>query len=138
MSTTITVSTHIAKPIAHAWICWTSPEHIVHWNAASDDWHCPKATNDLRVGGNFSYAMAARDGSVSFDFSGVYNEVKAHEHIAYTMEDGRTCEVRFAADGDGTRVTETFDPETENTIELQRDGWQAILDRFKAYAEKLH
>lgn len=132
----ITISTRIAKPVAHVWNCWTKPEHIMHWNAASDDWHCPKAENDLRVGGRFSSTMAARDGSFSFDFSGEYTAVEPQSRIAYTLEDGRKVEVRFNPDGDGTNVEQTFDPEKENPEEMQRGGWQAILDRFKAYAEQ--
>ena len=134
----ITISTRVAKPAAHVWNYWTKPEHIVNWNAASDDWHCPKAENDLRVGGSFSSTMAARDGSFSFDFGGVYSAVEPQQRIAYTMEDGRKVEVRFSPDGDGTHVEQTFDPDTENPEEMQRGGWQAILDRFKAYAEAQH
>ena len=134
-STRITVSALVAKPIAHVRKCWTGAEHIVHWNNASHDWHCPAATNDLRVGGQVNNTMAARDGSASFDFIGTYTAVEPNKRIAYTMEDGRTCEVLFAAEGAGTRVTETFDAETENPLEVQRGGWQAILDNYKAYIE---
>lgn len=137
MSTRVTVSAVINKPAFHVWKCWTGAEHIVHWNNASDEWHCPAATNDLRVGGQFKFTMAARDGSASFDFMGTYTQVIPKKLIAYTMEDGRKCEVLFAVEGNGTRVSETFDAETENTVELQRGGWQAILDNFKAYAEAL-
>ncbi len=138
MSTTarITISTHVFRPVAHVWACWTEPAHIIHWNAASDDWHCPKATNDLRIGGEFSSTMAARDGSFSFDFTGVYDDVQLNKRIAYTMADGRTCEVIFQEEAGGTFVTESFDAETQNPVEMQRAGWQAILDRFNAYAEK--
>lgn len=132
----IIVSNLVKKPLAHVWTCWTEPEHITQWNAASDDWHCPEASNDLRVGGKFCSVMAARDGSFSFDFEGVYNDVRSHERIAYTMSDGRTCEILFSAEDGGTRVVESFDAETENSVEMQRAGWQAILDRFKGYAEK--
>lgn len=134
-STRITVSAHVAKLLEHVWNYWTGAEHVINWNAASDDWRCPRAENDLRVGGKFKYRMEARDGSMGFDFIGTYTQVAAHARITYSMEDGRACEVLFAADGNGTRVTETFDAETENTVELQRGGWQAILDKFKAYAE---
>lgn len=132
----ITVSAMVNKPVAHVWDLWTDPAHIMQWNAASDDWHCPKATNDLRKGGTFSSTMAARDGSFSFDFEGVYDDVQLHRRIAYTMADGRTCEVLFTAVDGGTRVEEAFDAETRHSVEMQRDGWQAILDRFKAHAEK--
>ncbi len=135
MSTRITISALVNKPVAEVWNAWTDPKHIMQWNAASDDWHCPKATNDLRTGGKFSSTMAARDGSFSFDFEGVYDEVQPHKRIAYTMADGRTCEILFTAENGGTRVVEAFDAESQNPVEMQRGGWQAILDRFKTYAE---
>lgn len=134
--TRITVSTLVDKPAAHVWERWTTPAHIMQWNAASDDWHCPKATNDLKAGGKFSSTMAARDGSFSFDFDGIYDDVQPNKRIAYTMADGRTCEILFAEEGGGTRVTESFDAETMNPVDMQRAGWQAILDRFKAHAEQ--
>ena len=134
--TRVTVSAHVAKPVDQVWRYYTAPEHIMQWNAASDDWHCPRAENDLRVGGRFSSRMEARDGSVGFDFGGTYTEMKPYEQFAYTMDDGRRCEVLFARNGTGSQVTVTFDAETENPVEMQRGGWQAILDRFKAYAEK--
>lgn len=135
--TRITVSVHVDRPVATVWKSWTAPEHITQWNAASDDWHCPKASNDLRTGGSFTATMAARDGSFSFEFGGTYDEVRPHERIAYTMGDGRTCDVRFSEENGGTLITETFDAETQNPVEMQRGGWQAILDRFKAYTETL-
>lgn len=131
----ITASTHVHKPVAHVWRIWTDPAHIVQWNAASDDWHCPKASNDLRTGGKFSSTMAARDGSFCFDFEGMYDDVQPHKRIAYTMSDGRTCEIRFTGKDGGTEVVEIFDAEAQNPVEMQRAGWQAILDRFKAHAE---
>lgn len=133
--TRITVSAHINKPVADVWNYWSDPKHITQWCAASDDWHCPKATNDLKTGGKFSSTMAARDGSFSFDFEGVYDDVQLHKRIAYTMGDGRTCEILFTSENGGTRVVESFDAETQNPVEMQRGGWQAILDRFKAHAE---
>ena len=133
--TRITVSALIKRPVADVWHFWTSPEHIMQWNSASDDWHCPRATNDLRTSGAFSSTMAARDGSFSFDFEGVYDDVQLHKRIAYTMADGRTCEILFSDENGGTSVVESFDAETENSVEMQRGGWQAILDRFKAHAE---
>ena len=132
----ITVSTQVNKPITTVWNAWSNPADIMQWNAASDDWHCPRATNDLRAGGLFSSTMAARDGSFSFDFAGVYDAVEPLRRIAYTLGDGRTCEVLFSATEGGTRVVESFDAETQNSVEMQRDGWQAILDRFKAHVEK--
>lgn len=134
-ATRITVSALVNKPVADVWNTWTDPKHITQWCAASDDWHCPKATNDARTGGKFSSTMAARDGSFSFDFEGVYDDVQSHKRIAYTMGDGRTCEILFTEENSATRVVESFDAETQNPVEMQRGGWQAILDRFKAYAE---
>lgn len=134
-STRITVSSVVAKPLAHVWDRWTGAEHIIHWNNASDDWHCPAASNDLRVGGQFNFTMSARDGSMSFDFIGTYTALENEKLIAYTIADGRKVEVHFVMDSDNTKVTEVFDAETENTVELQRGGWQAILDNFKKYAE---
>lgn len=135
MITRITVSALVNKPVADVWNIWSDPKHIMQWCAASDDWHCPKATNDLHTGGRFSSTMAARDGSSSFDFEGMYDDVQLHKRIAYTMSDGRTCEILFSNEDGGTRVVESFDAETENPVEMQRAGWQAILDRFKAHAE---
>ncbi|TXI77036.1 MAG: polyketide cyclase [Flavobacteriales bacterium] len=134
-ATRITISTLVNKPVAHVWKIWTEPVHIMQWCAASDDWHCPKATNDLRNGGAFSSTMAARDGSFSFEFGGVYNDVQLHKRIVFTMGDGRTCEILFTEENGGTRVMESFDAETQNSVEMQRSGWQAILDRFKKHAE---
>ncbi len=131
----ITISTQINTSIEKVWECFNSPEHVVNWNAASDDWHCPKSTNDLRIGGSFNHTMAAKDGSFSFDFEGVYNDIKTNESIAYSLADGRQILVTFEKSGDGVIVTEVFDAETENPIEMQQAGWQAILDRFKAYVE---
>lgn len=136
-ATRITVSALVNKPVAHVWKIWTEPEHIMQWNAASDDWHCPMATNDPRTGGTFSSTMAARDGSTSFDFDGVYDDVQLHKRIAYTMSDGRTCEILFTEEAGATKVVESFDAETQNSVELQRGGWQAIMDRFKKHAEAI-
>lgn len=131
----IIVSTVVRAPRARVWETWTDPAHVVHWYFASDDWHVPRAENDLRVGGRFVTEMAARDGSAGFDFEGTYTEVLPQERIGYVMDDGRKVTIAFADKDGGTEVTETFDPETENTIELQRHGWQSILDNFKKYAE---
>jgi uncharacterized protein YndB with AHSA1/START domain len=119
------------------WEYFNSPEHVVKWNAASDDWHTPKASNDLRVGGQFNNRMEAKDGSFGFDFIGVYSEVIENQKISYTMEDGRTADIFFEKDGSGTKLTEVFVAETENSVELQKGGWQAILDNFKKYVESL-
>lgn len=132
----ITVTASISAPLAHVWKCWTDPQHIVQWNHASDDWHCPAASNDLRVGGQFTATMAARDGSMSFEFGGTYTAVIPNQKIAYAMSDGRSVEVLFSeADGE-VRVDETFDAETIHSVEMQRGGWQAILNNFKAHCEK--
>ncbi len=131
----ITVEALVQASPARTWACWTEPQHIMAWNAASDDWHCPAATNDVRPGGTFSATMAARDGSASFDFTGTYQEVVPEQKLAYAMPDGRQVTVTFEATPEGVLVTETFDPETENPLEMQRAGWQAILDRFKGHAE---
>lgn len=133
--TTITVETTVNAPVEKVWNFWTSPEHIVKWNSASDDWHTPKAENDLRTGGAFSSRMEAKDGSFGFDFGGVYDEVRTNELIAYTMGDGRKVEIIFTSNGSTTKVTEAFEAESENPIEMQKGGWQAIMDSFKKYTE---
>ncbi len=137
MSSTIIISTQttINQPIAKVWECWTKPEHIVHWNFASADWHCPTAENDFRTGGKFNYQMAARDGSFSFDFWGIYSEIKEFKSIYSTLGDGRKMWIDFREDGAATHIDERFEAETENTVELQQMGWQAILDNFKKYCE---
>jgi uncharacterized protein YndB with AHSA1/START domain len=135
MNDTITVETLVRAPLEKVWHDFTDPEAIVVWNTASEDWHTTHAENDLRIGGFFSSRMEAKDGSEGFDFGGVYDEVVPQERIAYTMSDGRKVTVSFVEEGDMVRVTETFDPETENTHEVQRSGWQAILDNFKKYTE---
>jgi uncharacterized protein YndB with AHSA1/START domain len=133
--TMITVETTVNAPVEKIWACWTLPEHIIQWNHASDDWHSPSATNDLRAGGQFSYRMEAKDGSFGFDFWGIYDEVQINELITYTMGDGRKAKIIFTPDGGTTKVVESFEAEDTNPIELQRGGWQAILDNFKKYAE---
>lgn len=133
----ITVEATVNAPVAKVWKCWGEPEHITQWCNASDDWHAPFAENDLKTGGKFKTTMAAKDGSFSFDFEGVYSLVKKHEQIAYEMADGRKVNIIFTADGAKTRVVETFDPEAENPIEMQRGGWQAILDNFKKHTESV-
>lgn len=134
-TTTITVQNNIQAPIEKVWQYWTLPEHITKWNNASDDWHSPSATNDLRTGGSFTTRMEAKDGSFGFDFGGVYDEVTTHQVIAYTMGDGRKVKVSFSSQGNDTNVVETFDAENTHSIEMQRTGWQSILDNFKKYVE---
>ncbi|HEU0080621.1 MAG TPA: SRPBCC domain-containing protein [Candidatus Paceibacterota bacterium] len=133
---TITVETSIQAPVERVWEIWNEPEHIVRWCHASDDWEAPTAENDLRVGGTFRTVMAARDGSARFDFAGTYARVTPHREIDYVMADGRRVSVRFETVGSATKIAETFDPESENPLEMQRAGWQAILDNFARYAEK--
>jgi uncharacterized protein YndB with AHSA1/START domain len=131
----ITIEATINASLAKVWQYYTEPKHITQWNNASDDWHTTRAENDLRQGGKFLYRMEAKDGSFGFDFGGVYDEVKANELIGYTMDDGRKAKIVFASADDRTKIVIDFDAETENPIELQRDGWQAILDNFKKYVQ---
>ncbi len=133
--TVITVENVINAPVSKVWEYWSAPEHITKWNSASDDWHTPRAENDLRAGGSFSARMEARDGSMDFDFGGVYDVVTPHEYIEYTLGDDRKVKINFTADGDTTKISESFEAENENSEELQRGGWQAILDNFKKYVE---
>ena len=133
----ITVQNNINAPIETVWECWTNPVHITKWNNASDDWHTPYAENDLRTGGRFKSTMASKDGTMSFDFEGEYTLVEQNEAIEYVMADGRKVEISFAATPSGVDVIESFDPETENSEEMQRGGWQAILNNFKKYIESL-
>ena len=131
----ITVETTVNVPIEKAWLFWSEPKHIMQWCQASSDWHAPKAENDLRTGGNFSTTMAAKDGSFSFEFRGEYSHVVPNNFIAYRMEDGRTANITFTPEGDRTHISETFELENQNPEEMQREGWQAILDSFKKYTE---
>lgn len=133
---TITVKTAVAAPVEKVWDYWTSPKHIKKWNNASEDWHTTRAENDLRPGGKFVSRMEAKDGSAGFDFSGTYDHIRKHEYIAYTMDDGRKVSIQFTNDGNETQITETFDPEQQNSREIQKDGWQAIINNFKKYVEK--
>lgn len=135
--TPVTVEATVNAPVATVWSAWNEPEHLMKWNHASDDWHCPAATSDLREGGTFSATMAAKDGSFSFDFGGTYTKVDPNKELAYVMGDGRKVHVTFTETDGGVRVVETFDAENENPVEMQRDGWQAILNNFKKYAESL-
>lgn len=137
MENTILIGAHIHSDIDTVWDAYINPEHIKNWNSASPDWHCPEASSDFRVGGEFHSTMAARDGSMSFDFWGTYTEIVHHSLIAYTMGDGRMAEVEFQHDEHCTNVIVEFEPETENTVELQQTGWQAILDNFGEYADTL-
>jgi uncharacterized protein YndB with AHSA1/START domain len=131
----LNVETTVAAPVEKVWEYWSKPEHITRWNNASDDWHTPHAENDLRVGGKFISRMESKDGSMGFDFNGVYDEVKTNELIAYTIEGGRKVNISFSSNDNETKITESFEAETENSLQLQQDGWQSILDNFKKYTE---
>ncbi|WP_291285930.1 SRPBCC family protein [Flavobacterium sp.] len=131
----ITVQNTIKASIDKVWEFWTLPEHITKWSFASPDWHTPHAENDLRVGGKFTSTMAAKDGSMSFDFGGEYTVVEKNKAIEYILEDGRKVEIAFKETANGVEVIESFDPETQNPEEMQRGGWQAIMDNFKSYTE---
>jgi uncharacterized protein YndB with AHSA1/START domain len=131
----ITVTADIEAPLPQVWEQWTNPDHVIHWNFASADWHCPAAESDFRPGGSFHYTMAARDGSFSFVLSGTFEAIDDAAYISLRLEDGRRVTTRFEAADGRTRVTESFEPETMNPEALQRQGWQAILDNFRAYAE---
>lgn len=135
MNETLTVTAKINTSVQKVWDYYTQPEHIVNWNNASEDWHTPRAENDLRVGGRFLSRMESKDGTAGFDFTGIYDEVIENNLIKYTMEDGRKVIVEMKGDENQTNVLVTFDPESENAPELQIQGWQAILDNFKMYVE---
>lgn len=133
----ITVSTLINAPIEKVWKTWTTPEDIENWNTASPDWHCPKAINDLHIGGKFTYTMAAIDESFSFDFEGIYTGISEPKYIEYTILDGRKVTIHFAKAEIGTTISETFEIEDTHTPEEQRDGWQSILENYKQYIESV-
>ncbi len=131
----ITVETVVNAPLRQVWDAWNDPAAIVRWNAASDDWHTTRSTVDLREGGLFTSRMEAKDGSAGFDFGGTYTRIVPRQRIDYVLGDGREVEVRFEERADGVVVTNTFDAETTNSPELQRQGWRAILDSFGRYVE---
>ena len=133
--TAITIQTTVKAPVEKVWKYFSEPDHVTKWAQASDDWHAPYADNDLREGGQFKTTMAAKDGSFSFDFGGTYSEVIDRKRLAYQMSDERKVEVDFVPVEGGVKVMEKFDPEESNPIEMQRGGWQAILDNFKKYTE---
>jgi len=133
--TRITVEATADAPVAKVWKAWNTPADIMQWNAADPSWHSPSSENDLRVGGRFKNRMEAKDGSFGFDFEGVYDTVEEHKEIAYTMPDGRKATTEFTEQGGKTNIATTFDAETENDPEFQKQGWQAILDNFVRYVE---
>lgn len=134
--TIITVENTVNAPVEKVWKYWTKPEYITHWNFASDDWHTPWVKADFREGGNFVARMEAKDGSMGFDFGGVYDILRTNEYIEYTIGDGRKVKVTFTPQGNSTKVTENFEAEDTHSIDMQRGGWQAILDNFKKYTEE--
>ena len=133
---TITVETTVNAPLEKLWETRTEPTHITKWCQASDDWHAPYSKNDLKVGGKFTTTMAAKDGSFSFDFGGIYTRIEENKNIEYTMADGRKVSVHFTSHGGSTKVVENFETEDVHPLEVQKGGWQAILNNFKNYTEQ--
>jgi len=134
----LTITSEINKPINEVWNYLNNSEHITKWNFAHESWECPSAKNDLTVGGKLEVRMQAKDGSFGFDLVGIYDEIKENELIKYHLEDGREVEIIFERLSDNhTKITENFDPENQNPLEMQQQGWQAILDNFKKYAESI-
>ena len=128
------ITVHV--PVEKAWSYWTKPEHIVKWNFASKDWQCPTAANDLRVGGTFNYRMEAKDKSMGFDFFGTYDKILEYEQINYTLGDDRKVHIQFISEGGDTHILQNFESEKENPVDMQKFGWQAILNHYKEYVEK--
>jgi len=133
----ITISTFVAVQLEIVWKAWIRPVHIKKWNTASSDWYMPFAKNNLHVGGTFKYRMEARDGSFGFDFEGKFLKIETETLIEYVLEDGRRVSINFEKEGEGVRVTETFELEKQNSIEFQTQDWQSVLDNFKKYVEAL-
>lgn len=131
----IKIQTHVEARVEIIWNAYTSAEDIMQWNQVSDDWHCTSSINDLRIGGKFKNHMEAKDGSTGFDFTGTYTALDPFKKIAYDMPDGRHVEINFNTKKSGTAISVIFDAESENTIAMQQQGWQAILDNFKSYVE---
>lgn len=131
----ITIETTVNAPVEKVWEYFSLPKHIMQWNNASNDWFTPSSENDFKEGGKFVNRMEAKDGSMGFDFSGTYNKIVPNKRIEYTITDGRKVAILFAPEGEGTKMTETFDAETSHPAEVQKNGWQAILDNFKKYTE---
>jgi uncharacterized protein YndB with AHSA1/START domain len=131
----ISIETLVKSNIGKVWSAWTTPADINQWNAASDDWHNPRSQNDLRVGGKFSYRMEAKDGRMGFDFEGTYTKVVPEKLIEYVLGDNRAVSATFEPVNGGIKVVETFEAEDANSAEMQRQGWQCILNRFASYVE---
>lgn len=132
---TITVETKVNRGIDKIWEFWTNPEHIVNWNFAISEWHCPNAENHLEVGKSFNYRMEAKDGSMGFNYEGTYTKIETNTSIEYALEDGRTVSIDFKKLDDSVSIVESFEVEDTNTLEQQKQGWQAILENFKKYVE---
>lgn len=132
--TTLTAAVQIDAPMETVWARWTEPEHIMQWNTPSEEWHTTKVENDLQAGGRFLFVMEPKDGSSRFNFQGVYNEVKTHQLITYTLDDGRKSTIIFTTDN-GVRLTEIFEPEKNHPLDMQKDFCQGVLDGFKRYVE---
>ena len=135
MKKQVTVETNVSADIEKVWDYWTDPKHIINWNFASPDWHCPMAENSLKVGGRFSWRMESKDGEMGFDYCGTYNNVIVNKEISHLLDDGRKVKVTFLKNGNEVTIRETFEVEDESSIEMQRQGWQNILDNFKNYTE---
>ncbi len=135
MSKKLKIEATINAPLEQVWQCWNGAEHITQWNFASDDWHCPSAENDLRVGGRCKSRMEAKDGSFGFDMEYTYTRVEPYSVLEYQLDDGREIVTTFAVSDGATKVVTEFDPETEHPLEMQQQGWQSILNNFKAYVE---
>ena len=136
MNNTITVESTVRADVKKVWEYWNAPEYSKQWMHASEDWMCPKAVNDVRVGGHFSYTLAAKDGSTAFDLNGIYTAVEEGKKLEYTLEDGRKVSVNFTETPEGVHIVQIFEMEHVNTEELQRQGWQSTLNNFKAHVEK--
>lgn len=134
-ATRITVAATVNAPVAKVWKMWNTPADIMQWNSADPTWHCPSSENDLREGGKFKNRMESKDGSFGFDFEGSYDKVELHNEITYTMSDGRKATTLFSEQNGKTIIETTFDAETENGPEIQKQGWQAIMDNFGKYVE---
>jgi uncharacterized protein YndB with AHSA1/START domain len=131
----IAIETTVHAPLDQVWSAWITPDDIKQWNSASDDWHCPAAEMDLRVGGTFTYRMEARDSSMGFDFQGTFTSIRELQTIEYALDDDRKVRINFSETEQGTRVVETFDADDEFAAEQQRQGWQSILNKFKKHVE---
>lgn len=133
----ITIEINVNAPIDIVWDTWTNPKHVVKWNHASEDWHSPNASNDLKVGGKFDYRMEAKDGSFGFDFSGTYIEIEEKSLLLTKLDDDRLVHTEFSQHNGFVRIVENFEADAENTLELQREGWFAILTNYKNYTESI-